>query len=328
MAEGARRTLGKTLLTVAGLLLTAIALFYLGDTFAKGASEAGGFSNLFSFAPLPFAVSFVLLALHLAAAAWSWKLVCGVVGASITYREAFNVHFLAQVGKYIPGKVWGAVGKVGLSKKIGMSSLQTGHALVLESLFILSGCLIMAIPLVPLVAGELGIGPVISVLTVAAAATLIVLIAHPGAFSRLLRLAGRITGREIELDDIGFASVLRLLPVYLLVFLLQGVAFVFLARSFGLDLPMLPGAFLLPTAVGVGFLAVFSPGGLGVREVSLVWLIGVAVPLVEPAQASLVSIAARLWITLGEALAFAVAIGWWGGSSTLKVFRELRQRQP
>ena len=327
MAEGQRRTVARTLLSVIGLLLTAVALFYVGDTFVKGTSEAGGLSNLFSFDLALFSISVVLLGFHLAAAAWSWKLVCGVVGASISFREAFNVHFLAQVGKYIPGKVWGAVGKVGLSKKIGMSSLQTGHALVLESLFIISGCLLTAIPVVPMIAINLGFGSGVSILVVAAAACIIVLTAHPGAFSRLLGLISRISGKEIDLEEIGFTSVLRILPVYLLVFLLQGVAFVYLARSFGLDLPMFPGAFLLPTAVGVGFLAIFSPGGLGVREVSLVWLIGVALPLAEPAQASLVSIAARLWITLGEALAFVVAISLWGGSSALKVLRDMKNRQ-
>ena len=112
------------------------------------------------------------------------------------------------------------------------------------------------------------------------------------------------------------------MAVYLLVFLLQGIAFVFLARSFGMNLPFFPGAFLLPTAVGIGFLAVFSPGGLGIREISLVWLIGIVLTGGEPGQASLVSIAARLWITLGEALAFVAALILWRGNKLVEKLPE------
>lgn len=302
----------KILLHVIGLLLTAAALYYLVDSFLSGAAQAGGFSNLLTFDPLLFAVSFFLMLLHLLAAAWSWMLVCRVAGAKIPFGQAFNIHFLAQVGKYIPGKVWGAVGKIGLSRKIGMSSTETGHALILESLFIVAGCLLMSLPVIPMAAQQIGLGTTLSVIIVAASAAVVLFTAHPGAFRKLLKIVGSITGKDINIEDPGFANVLKLLPVYILVFLLQGVAFVFLARSFGMNLPFYPGAFLLPTAVGIGFLAVFSPGGLGIREISLVWLIGIVMASVEPGQASLVSIAGRLWITLGEAVAFLVAVVWWG----------------
>jgi len=310
--------LKKIILNVIGLLLTVTALYYLVDSFLAGTTEAGGLSNLLHFEPLLFAVSFVLMVLHLLAAAWSWMLVCRLAGTDISFGQAFNIHFLAQVGKYIPGKVWGAVGKIGLSKKIGMSSAKTGHALILESLFIVAGCLLMSLPIIPMAAEKIGLGTTLSVIIVIASVSVVLFIAHPGAFRKLLKIVRSITGRDIDIEDPGFVNVLKLLPVYILVFLLQGVAFVFLARSFGLNLPLYPGSFLLPTAVGIGFLAVFSPGGLGIREISLVWLIGIVMVSCEPGQASLVSIAARLWITLGEALAFLAAVVWWGAGKRSK----------
>jgi glycosyltransferase 2 family protein len=328
MPDGKRRNGGHAmLLTIAGLLLTAVALFYLVHTFARSAAKAGGVGNLFSFDPLLFAASLATLMMHLMAAAWSWQLVCRRAGTRITYRQAFNVHFLAQVGKYIPGKVWGAVGKVGLSRTVGMSNLQTGHALVLEALLILSGCLIVSIPVVPLAAAEIGLGTPIGIAVVAAAAMAVIFTAHPGAFRRVTAIARRLTGRNLDFEDTGFSSVVRLLPLYVLVFLLQGVAFVLLARSFGLDLPWIPGAFLMPTAVGVGFLVLLSPGGLGVREVSLVWLIGLVMPGTDPGLATLVSLAALLWVTLGEAIAFVIALVSWGWRKAFRALRELREKR-
>jgi hypothetical protein len=193
-----------------------------------------------------------------------------------------------------------------------MSSAKIGHALILETLFIVAGCLLMSLPVIPLAAQRIGLGTTLSVIIVVASVAIILFTAHPGAFRRFLKIVSSITGKDIDIEDPGFANVLKLLPVYIFVFLLQGVAFVFLARSFGMNLPFYPGAFLLPTAVGIGFLAIFSPGGLGIREISLVWLIGIVMVSVEPGQASLVSIAARLWITLGEALSFLVAMICWG----------------
>ncbi|MCK5065448.1 MAG: flippase-like domain-containing protein [Candidatus Fermentibacteraceae bacterium] len=312
----------KIVFNIIGLILTAAALYYLVDSFLKGTAEAGGFGNLLSFNPTLFIISFVLMILHLLAAAWSWMLVCSTAGARISFRQAFNIHFLAQVGKYIPGKVWGAVGKIGLSKKIGISAVRTGHALILESLFIIAGCLLASLPVIPMAAEKIGMGTTLSVLIVLAVAGVVIFTAHPGAFRKLLKMITSVTGKDIDIQDPGFASVLKLLPVYLLVFLLQGIAFVFLARSFGMNLPFFPGAFLLPTAVGIGFLAVFSPGGLGIREISLVWLIGIVLTGGEPGQASLVSIAARLWITLGEALAFVAALILWRGNKLVEKLPE------
>lgn len=319
----------RTLLTAAGLLLTGVALSYLVHTFARSAAEAGGAANLFSFDPLLFSASLAVLMLHLMTAAWTWQLVCRRAGSRLTYRQAFNVHFLAQVGKYIPGKVWGAIGKVGLSRTVGMSNLQTGHALVLEALLILSGCLIIAIPVVPLAASEIGLGTPTGIAVVAAAALAVIFTAHPGAFRKVTALARRLTGRNLDFEDTGFASVIRLLPLYVVLFLLQGVAFVLLARSFGLDLPWMPGAFLMPTAVGVGFLVLLSPGGLGVREVSLVWLIALVRPGTDPGLATLVSLAALLWVTLGETIAFVIALISWGWRKAFRVIGEMRgNREP
>jgi len=301
------------LLNGAGVLLTAVAMYYIVDTMVSGAREAGGLSNLLEFDVPMFAVSFVLMLVHLLSAAWSWQKVCNVAGASITFRQAFDVHFLAQVGKYVPGKVWSAVGKIGLSRKIGLSGVRTGHALVLESILIVSGCLIVSLPVIPFVAVRMGLGEGVTVALVAVMVLLVMAAAHPAALGVLVKIFSKVTGRNVYVGDADFRNVLGLLPVYVLVLLSQGIAFFFLARSFGVDLPFWPGIFLMPTAVGVGFLALFSPGGLGIREISLVWLLSVVVPEVEPAGISLLAIAARLWITLGEIMAFLAAMASWKG---------------
>lgn len=310
----------RILFTIGGVLLTLAALYYLGDTLLKGVKEAGGLEELLQFHAGYFILSCALLFLHLLLAGWSWMLACRTAGTSITFKQAFNIHFLAQVGKYIPGKIWGAVGKVGLSKKEGITSIHIGYALVLETLFIISACVLMALPLLPDAASELGFGTAGSVIAASVGAVTILTIAHPSILKKVIELAGRVMKKDIKTHDPGFLNVLKLLPVYLLVFLSLGLAFFCFAKSFGLGLPPFKGMFLYPMAVGVGFIAIFSPGGLGIREVSLLWLIlllapvdtnGILPPSEYDALTSLVSIAARIWITAGEAVAFLIAVALW-----------------
>jgi hypothetical protein len=312
----------QRLLNWTGLLLAAAALFYLGRSFAQGL-RGQSLSDLLSFHIGLFAASFAVLMVHMVLAALSWKLVSGLVGCPVSFRQAFAIHFLTQVGKYLPGKLWAAVGKVGLTRKLGLSGVKASHAMVLESLFIVSGSMLVGVPLVPVAAERLGLGPALSVAAVAVVAFVLIMTSHPTAFQRILRGLSRMTGKELEAEDPGFFNVLKLLPVYILVFLTQGLAFVLLAWSFGLDVPMFPGMFVFPMAMAIGFIVVFAPGGLGVREVSLTWLVGLvaAAGAAAAGRAELVSIAARLWITLAEGLAFLVALMLWGGRSGLQAIR-------
>ncbi len=306
----------RRLTTVLGILIALVALYYLAGSFISGVRDAGSLSSLLRFDPVLFILSFLAVNLHLIAAAWSWQVVCRAAGHPVSLRQAYVVHYLSQVGKYVPGKVWAAIGKVGLSRRIGMPGVRAGHALVLESIFIASGCLLVTLPVVPAASTALGLGTWTGIGAVAAGVVLLLLLAHPGAFAWLMRLAARITGKKIDTVRTGFCTILLLIPVYLVVFLSLGFSFVLLAWSFGLEIPLFPGVFLFPAAMGIGYVVVFSPGGLGVREVSLVWLIELVFPGAEPGLPELLSIASRLWITFAEGLAFMLSVFLWQGSGS------------
>jgi hypothetical protein len=313
---GRRRT-GRTLANAAGLLLTSAALFYLFRTSLASLRETG-LHEILSFDPALFILSFLFLQLHLFAAAWSWQRATAVAGSRITIRQAYAIHFVALVGKYVPGKVWAAVGKIGLSREAGVPASRAGQALVLETLLIVAGSLMMGIPLVPGLSSRLNISLVLGFAAVAAVVVLLVVASHPSAYRKLLDVAGRITGRSFACSDPGFGSILRLLPVYLAVFSLMGIAFLLLAKSFGVDLPLFPGISVFPTAAAIGFLVLLAPGGLGVSEISLTWLMAMIMAEGDPGRYAIVALASRLWLTLGELTAFGIAVSLWGGRKALR----------
>jgi len=85
---------------------------------------------------------------------------------------------------------------------------------------------------------------------------------------------------------------------------MQGGAFLALAYGLGMRLSVLDGLPAYPAAYVLGYLAVFAPAGLGVRE-------GVLIAFLDPilgAGAAVLAVFARLWATAVElVLALALA---------------------
>lgn len=296
------------LFSLAGFIFVAVSLYFVGNSLARGVRESGGLANLLEFNPAMLSLSFLLLQLHFLACGLAWKMVAGHTGGRLKLWKAYSIHFLAQVGKYVPGAVWSAIGKFALSRDSGMTSVQTGHALVLETVFIVFGCLFVAMPLVSDAAMAVGLTGAEAVLLAVFLGFLTLSAVHPSVFGFLVGLAGRVTGKRLEAQRVPFIEILKTIPVYVSIFLFVGLGFWLLARGFGLEIPFFPGILLYPTAFGVGYLVILAPGGLGVRELVLVWLVRMAAPGSEPGMAELAAVAARIWITLGEGLAFLVSL--------------------
>lgn len=302
-------------MTIAGFVFVAASLYFLGVSFARGIRGSGGLGNLLDFSPGTFLLSFAVLQIHLVSCGWSWQSAAGLAGGRLGFWKSYAIHFLAQVGKYIPGKVWAAIGKYALSCDSGLTRTQTGHALLIETVFIVFGCLLTALPLVPDAARAAGISGygAAGLAVLVGAATLSA--AHPSVFGLFLRAVSKLTGKRLETARPGLGRILRIVPIYLVVFMTLGTGFWLLSLSFGLRIPALPGVFLYPTAMGIGYLVVFAPGGLGARELVLVWLIRIVAPGSEPGHAELAALAGRLWVTLGELTAFGVSLPLYGISA-------------
>ncbi|MCD4707009.1 MAG: flippase-like domain-containing protein [Candidatus Sabulitectum sp.] len=300
------------IIALAGGLFILVSMWFLGKSFVDGVHEAGGIGNLLHFNVPLFLVASVIMAVHLALAGYTWTLATGAAGGCLGFKGGFSIHFLSQVGKYVPGKVWAAMGKFTLSRNSGLSTAQTGQGLVLETVFIVLGCLITTLPLIPLAAKDAGLGAGTGMAVAVGLAMLLLVSIHPAIFRRITGLAAKVMKSRYTLRECSFPEMLRILSVYIIMFFTLGVAYWLMCLSFGLSIPFFPGAFIYPAAMGIGYLAIFAPGGLGARELTTVLLVRLIVPDCEPGLAELTAIVARLWITLGEAIAFGISFPLYG----------------
>jgi len=223
-----------------------------------------------------------------------WRVLLNIVsGRRISFGSAYRISVLANLGKYIPGKVWAVMGMVYLLKDEGVPTPAALVSTALHQAFtIVPGAVLISVILGAGVWGHLPVAAVIAGLAVS------VTILYPPLFSKLLNLGLRIFRRPTITFQLSFARAFVLFWAYILAWIIYGAAF--WAMTLGLGLP--PGPFWpVAAAYGaaylIGFLALFAPGGLGVREGMLTVLLA---PYLPPGLSAAVAVMSRFWMTIVE----------------------------
>ncbi len=222
----------------------------------------------------------------------SWRTILAGWQQRIAYRDAARAWCLANLGRYVPGKLWSIAGLVVLAQRAGVAGWAAGaSAVVVQAVGVGTGVILVAAALGP---GTFAVG--LAIAAAVATGTLALL-----AWDRAVQWLARMIGRTGELRALPVATVLTAGTLTLLSWVTYGVAFWCLAQGLGvegLSLPVAAGVFALGYLIGL--MAVFVPGGIGVRELAY---IGQLAPLVGSGPAIGLSVASRLLLTLTEVTA-------------------------
>jgi uncharacterized membrane protein YbhN (UPF0104 family) len=255
--------------------------------------------DLWSSHPVPLdqaSVPLLVLAWFAALAAMTayglvWPAALRMAGGRSPGRLRMLAAFYAgQLGKYLPGGVFQYVGRAGLIIRDGVEKGPAAASLLLEALASAAAAAMLA----PLAVGVRGV-------PVAVAAALVVVVA-----SRLAAIA-RLVRRVPGLGAVDLRALPPLVGRYLVVWGVFGVAFWLMARAL-YDVPV--AAILRYTGVFaaawvVGFVIVFVPGGIGVREGVIALLLKGHLP---EAEAAVLAIASRIAYTLVDLVAGVPAL--------------------
>ncbi len=246
-------------------------------------------------------VSLILVIANFIFLVWIWKKLILRMGYFLKLKKAFKIFFYSTMGKYVPGKVWAILGAVYLCEKEGIPPKASGTAAVLfQALNMIAGLL-----LVLLVSGTKFLGGVPKILYLPLVLILVILI-YPPLMEKVLNILLKLLKREPVRINLSFRHNLGFTFLFLLSWFVYGVAFNVFIRSltpYSWDLvPFMASAFVFSYVIG--FLSVFVPGGLGVREGILVFYLSHYLPL---PVATLIALLSRLWMTAAEFLGLAVS---------------------
>jgi uncharacterized membrane protein YbhN (UPF0104 family) len=238
-------------------------------------------------------------------AAWRTMLVSW--GQPLDGWTAARIWTVSNLGKYLPGKVWAVAGMALMSQRAGIAPwAATGSAIILQVLAIGSGAAVAGLTgRGALEAAHPGAGLALVILVIGAAAG-VALLLWPPVLGRLLRLAA--PGAERRGAPARFGIFVGI-AANLIAWLGYGAALWMLARG------LLPSTGLAPgLAVAVftasylaGFLALFAPGGLGVREGLFILMLQGPLGI---GAATALAVASRVLLTiteLGAAVPFLVS---------------------
>lgn len=243
----------------------------------------------FEWAFLALACLSALVAKVLLAA--SYRGLLKAFGAELPWLQMMTVAWLPLAGKYIPGKVASLAGAILLFRRSGVSSsLAVSVVFMLNGLLVLVG-LIVAVPLTlwQPIRAALPLTWLWCALLVGGG----VICLHPKVFGRignflLAKLKHQQFPRLPKLHD--YAAPVAVMLVQCV---MNGVAMWALARSITEISPIWIPFFISAAALAstLGFLAIFAPGGLGVREGILSLLLE---PVVSAAGTAIVVVAFRI----------------------------------
>jgi hypothetical protein len=241
----------------------------------------------------------------------AWRATLRVWSQSLPFTSAARIWFVSNLGKYVPGKVWQIAAMGALAQQRGVSpAAAIGSSLLVNLVSVLAGFSVIATTAAGKVGAVIGAqtsgsgerSAELMIVGVAIAGGLALVLA-PVVIPRLAVLASRATGRQLVIPRVPARAVWVAAASTVASWLLYGIAFALFAhgvtpRATGnasAYIAVYTGSYL------AGYLALFAPGGVGVREAVLV----LAMPrfgLASAPDAAVIAITSRLWLTVLEIL--------------------------
>jgi len=226
----------------------------------------------------------------------TWRVLLRGWQHDIPFIDAARIWTISNLGKYLPGKVWSITALVVMTREYGVSAAESATASVLVTLV----NTIVGFAVAIIAGASLLRLPAWSVYLIAAIAMGV--LASPSALPMLGALLGRVLKREIVLRPLAHRVLMIAAALTAIAWVMYGVAFWLFTLGV---LGCAPGALRDYIAVFagsylLGFVAIFSPAGVGVREGTMGIALERAGFAIGPAY--LLVVTSRLWLTALEVI--------------------------
>jgi uncharacterized membrane protein YbhN (UPF0104 family) len=245
--------------------------------------------------------SLIVLATY-AALIQSWRMLLAGWGGHLGFWTATRIWTIANLGRYIPGKLW-SVGALGvLASNAGVSGVAAAGAAILGTLLnIGAGFGILAL------SGTRTLGafdPWLQVTALTASVAFVAGVAVlPWILPPILRRVAAWRGVTATSQHLPARTLWLSTVINGLSWVGYGLAFLAFTRGVAPHVVATPPVFIgvWTASYLIGYLFLFAPGGVVVREVAMTGAL-VALSLAGAPEATFLALASRLWLTVWELL--------------------------
>lgn len=255
MRGGSAGIIMKALLGV--LVLAALAAIYING--ADWLMEIRRFS--WNPDPLKLILSALLLSISLVLTPWGWINICRAMGSKIPSSELRSAWYASQLGRYIPGKVWLFAGRAGFLKSRGMTPGRAAATTVYELFFSMASVGFISVIAVIFSPDMLSGGTARAAAAFAGGSLLLLPMLHP-----VQKFLCRRKGIPHDALPSG-STALRVTGIFTLLWIARGAALYLLLSGIGIaPLDVFSSLAAAPLSWLAGYIVIFVPGGIGVRE--------------------------------------------------------------
>jgi uncharacterized membrane protein YbhN (UPF0104 family) len=268
--------------------------------------------------PLPIAIGFLLMLISAAITAPLWLVIYRGLGGRVDTAAGTRIFLVTNIGKYLPGKVMHAAGRVALLGERGQPASIGVTSVLVELALSLLGAALVSVISIPILLRDQGLSEHLEwigwISYMALPVGLICM--HPRVMGPALRLASSLLpgkGTELCTDLPPYRTILLLLVGYVILWITMSIALFATSHTVvdALDWSHLPAVGGIAALSYLFGLAVpIAPAGLGAREGLMTLLLSTMMPAPAAAVTSIlfriVSISAEM-LAAGLAILFARA---------------------
>ncbi len=280
-------------------LLGVLILYFVGRHLLRNWEQFRGIELSWQIRPLPLIGAVLVIVGMYALLVEAWRQLAAAWGWDMTWRQAARVWIISSMGKYLPGKVWTVAGVASFAQEAGVSVwAATGSALVNQVLSLAAGAAVAA--LTGFSVAPDGIFRVLIWISLAGGLVGLAFLVWPGALGRIMAVA---TSGRVALP-IRRGPVVLAVAIHAVSWAGYGVALLLVLAGTLPDVQLGLREAIAGFTISyiVGFLALLAPGGLGVREGTLVILLQGSI---GAAPAVALAAASRLVMTVADIVAVA-----------------------
>jgi len=282
----------RTLFNVLSVILTLVIFVFL---FKKLSSEFSKINlKTLSFNVKYLILSFFFVPLWFSLLSYAYKFILSSMNEKISMIDSMRIIGLSTFGRYIPGKVWFTVGRTLLAERIGISKRKAFSAVVIETVYLVLTGLLFFVFIFRYLNNYSLLYLIIFPLFYIFVSSI-----KPVFFVRLMNFVLKLFKKESIVMDMPVRDVFFLNLIYIFMWIGFGFQYFFLLKSIGICFDNIYTLAIYPVSWVLGFLVIFIPSGIGIREGVMVFFLS---QVISSHQAIAVSVLSRIQMTLSEIL--------------------------
>jgi glycosyltransferase 2 family protein len=279
-------------------LITLTSIIFMGYLTYKQWHNLNSFNWQFNFYIL--FLSFIFLIVIFYMDALGWHLILKSLNQTISLIDSMHIWLTSSLTRYLPGGFWAYLSRVSLAKEKNVGVSLSSVSLYLETILLSISSFVAGLPaLLAATNLPLKFNPWMVFLILFLFSSFL----HPRVISLLKFLPGRLGYFFNNFTPIKFSKIIQIYFFYTFFWIFFGLLFTFFIHSF-YPVKLANSIYIassLPFSFFIGYILFFFPGGIGVRETSMYFLL---INYFPHELCLFISVGSRIWLIIAELISF------------------------